>query len=313
MNREASLNSRLTGPGSVMPRNEMPAGSARHHAVKLGRIALYVCLLISCAFYLVPLLIMISTSLKPTAEIASGNVLALPQTWTIEPWIRAWSSACIGLQCGGISTGFWNSVAVTVPSTVLSVFLGALTGYSLTFWRVRGANFLFSILLLGAFLPGQVFIYPLLRLYSAIGIRSGLTALVLSHAIFGLPMLTLLFRGYFSDLPYDLFRAARVDGVGYFQIFLFVILPMSLPIIVVSTILKITWVWNDYIIGVVFGGLAARPMTVQLLNLVTSTDASVEYNVNMAATMLTSLVPLLTYLVAGRWFVRGITAGAVKG
>ena len=256
---------------------------------------------------------MVVTSLKSMEEIRLGHIFSFPQMWTVEPWIKAWSTACIGMDCNGISPGFWKSIQILVPSTVLSIFIGALTGYALSFWRVKWADLFLGTLLLGAFLPGQVFIYPLVKLYAMAGLSGTLAPLIITHVIFGLPVQTILFQNFFSAFPQDLFKAARVDGVGFFQIFFWVVLPMSFPIIVVGAILKVTWVWNDFLLGVVFGGIRNRPMTVQLMNLVSPSEAEVLYNVNMAATILTALVPLLVYFFSGRWFIRGISAGAVKG
>jgi glucose/mannose transport system permease protein len=246
-------------------------------------------------------------------EIRQGNIFALPQVWTGEAWVQAWSTACTGLECGGISVGFWNSVKILIPSMVLSIFIASLTGYALSFWRVRGANVLFAILLLGAFIPYQVFIYPLVLIYRDIGIYSTLPCIIITHTVFGLPVLTLLFRNYYSSLPLELFKAARIDGAGLWQIFFRLMLPMSIPILVVAGILQVTGIWNDFLFGVVFAGRENFPMTVQLNNIVNSTQGEKLYNVNMAATILTALVPLIVYFGSGRWFVRGITAGAVKG
>jgi glucose/mannose transport system permease protein len=278
-----------------------------------ARIGLYAFLCVSAVFFLLPLYVMVATSLKTMDEIRSGAIFALPQNWTVEPWIKAWSSACTGLNCDGIQVGFWNSVTITVPSVILSIAVASLTGYALSFWRVRGSNLVFAILLLGAFIPYQIFIYPLVRLYSQTGLYSTLAGIVITHTVFGLPVLSLLFRNYYASLPIELFKAARVDGGGLWQIFVRLMLPMSIPILVVAVILQVTGIWNDFLFGVVFAGREHLPMTVQLNNLVNSTQGEKEYNVNMAATMLTALVPLVVYFTSGRWFVRGIAAGAVKG
>jgi glucose/mannose transport system permease protein len=289
-----------------------PQGPKPQHLTP-ARIGLYAFLAVSAVFFLLPLYVMIVTSLKTMGEIRSGAIFSLPETWTVEPWIKAWSSACTGLNCDGIQVGFWNSVTITVPSVILSIAVASLTGYTLSFWRVRGSNLVFAILLLGAFIPYQVFIYPLVRLYSDTGLYSTLPGIVITHTVFGLPILSLLFRNYYASLPIDLFRAARVDGGGLWQIFFRLMLPMSIPILVVALILQVTGIWNDFLFGVVFAGREHLPMTVQLNNLVNSTQGEKEYNVNMAATMLTALVPLVVYFTSGRWFVRGIAAGAVKG
>lgn len=289
-----------------------PAGP-RPRSVTAGRVGLYIFLAFAALFFLLPMYVMIVTSLKTMGEIRLGNIFSLPSEATIEPWIQAWNSACTGLNCGGIKVGFWNSVRILIPSVILSIFIGALTGYALSLWRVRGANLLFAILLLGAFLPYQVFIYPLVRIYSTVGIYGTMTGIVVTHIIFGLPLMTLLFRNYYASLPIELFKAARVDGGGFFQIFFRLMLPMSTPMVIVACILQVTGIWNDFLFGVIFAGRDNLPMTVQLNNIVNSTQGEKLYNVNMAATILTALVPLVVYFISGRWFVRGIAAGAVKG
>jgi glucose/mannose transport system permease protein len=196
---------------------------------------------------------------------------------------------------------------------ILSIVAGAINGYALSFWKVRGANWMFAILLAGAFIPYQVFLYPLVRLFSQSGIYNSLTCIVLVHIIFGLPVMTLLFRNYYASLPVELFKAARVDGGGFWTIFFQVMLPMSTPILIVACILQVTGIWNDFIFGLTFAGRENLPMTVQLNNVVNSTQGERAYNVDMAATMLTAAVPLFVYFISGRWFVRGIAAGAVKG
>ncbi|MCX5479149.1 carbohydrate ABC transporter permease [Kaistia geumhonensis] len=289
-----------------------PSGP-RPKRLTADRVGLYVFLVIAAAFFLLPMYVMIVTSLKPMSEIRLGNIFSLPEAWTIEPWLQAWNSACTGLNCGGIKVGFWNSIRILVPSVIISIFIGALTGYALSLWRARGSNLLFAVLLLGAFLPYQVFIYPLVRIYSSVGIYGTMAGIVVTHTIFGLPLMTLLFRNYYSSLPIELFKAARVDGGGFWAIFFRLMLPMSTPIIIVAVILQVTGIWNDFLFGVVFAGRENLPMTVQLNNIVNSTQGEKLYNVNMAATILTALVPLVVYFVSGRWFVRGIAAGAVKG
>ncbi|MPR09312.1 carbohydrate ABC transporter permease [Microvirga tunisiensis] len=289
-----------------------PQGRRPRH-LTAGRVGIYAFLITAALFFLLPLWIMVVTSLKPMEEIRLGNILALPAAMTFEAWTKAWSSACTGLECNGISVGFWNSVRILVPSVILSIIAGAINGYALSFWRVKGANVMFGVLLLGAFIPYQVFLYPLVRIFSMTGIYNSLTCIVLVHVIFGLPTMTLLFRNYYAGLPIELFKAARIDGGGFWTIFLRVILPMSTPILVVATILQVTGIWNDFIFGLTFAGRENLPMTVQLNNIVNSTQGERAYNVDMAATMLAALVPLVVYFVSGRWFVRGIAAGAVKG
>lgn len=290
----------------------VPQGRRPKH-LTAGRIGVYAFLITAALFFLLPLWIMVVTSLKPMDEIRLGNILAWPAAFTFEAWSKAWSSACTGLECNGISVGFWNSVRILIPSVICSIVIGAVNGYALSFWRVKGANVLFGILLLGAFIPYQVFLYPLVRIFSMTGVYNSLLCIVIVHVIFGLPTMTLLFRNYYAGLPIELFKAARIDGGGFWTIFFRVILPMSTPMLVVATILQVTGIWNDFIFGLTFAGRENLPMTVQLNNIVHSTQGERAYNVDMAATMLAALVPLAIYFVSGRWFVRGIAAGAVKG
>jgi glucose/mannose transport system permease protein len=281
--------------------------------MKVARFGLYAFLASAALFFLLPLYVMLATSLKSMDEIRLGNIFALPLAPTLEAWRAAWSEACTGAACEGVQGGFWNSVRIAVPSTVIPIALGALNGYALSFWRPRGANVLFAVLLLGAFVPVQVMIYPLVRMMAGLGVFGSLPAIVIVHLVFGMPVLTLLFRNYYAALPPELFHAARIDGGGFWRIFWHVMLPLSAPMLVVAAIMQLTGVWNDYILGLVFAGRDNLPMTVQLNNVINTTTGTRLYNVNMAATILTALVPLAVYFLSGRWFVRGIAAGAVKG
>ncbi|MDB5961838.1 MAG: sugar transporter permease [Massilia sp.] len=280
---------------------------------RVARVGIYAFLFGAALFFLLPLYVMLTTSFKTMDQIRAGGIFALPLSFTIEPWRLAWSEVCTGAACEGVRAGFWNSVAITVPATVLPIAIGAVNGYALSFWRPRGAGALFAILLAGAFIPVQVMLYPMVRMMAAIGVFGSLPAIVLVHTVFGMPLMTLLFRNYYAGVPHELFQAARIDGGGFWRIFLQVMLPMSAPIIVVAAIMQVTGVWNDYILGLVFAGRDNLPMTVQLNNVINTTTGTRLYNVNMAATILTALVPLLVYFLSGRWFVRGIAAGAVKG
>lgn len=278
-----------------------------------ARLGVYAFLFTSALFFLLPLYVMLVTSVKTMGEIHMGNILALPAHFTLDAWSVAWKSACTGLDCNGIQVGFWNSVRIVVPSTILSILIGAVNGYALSFWKPRGAGLLFGILLMGAFIPVQVMVYPLVRVLATVHLFSSLPGIVIIHTIFGMPVMTLLFRNYYAALPHELFQAARVDGGGFWRIFLELMVPMSTPIIVVAIIMQVTGIWNDFILGLVFAGTRNLPMTVQLNNIINTTTGERLYNVNMAATILTSMVPLAIYFVSGRWFVRGIASGAVKG
>jgi glucose/mannose transport system permease protein len=277
------------------------------------KIVIYSLLFFVSVYYLFPLYVMIVTSLKDLDEVRAGNIFALPVRFTFDPWFKAWDSACTGLYCEGLKVGFLNSVKITIPSVIVSVLVASVNGYALVNWRFKGSETFFVILLFGSFIPYQVMLYPLVIVLRELHMFSTLQGVILIHTVFGMPILTLLFRNYFASLPQELFKAARVDGAGFWRIFFQIMVPMSLPIFVVAMILQITGIWNDFLFGVIFAGNQNYPMTVQLNNIVNATQGVKEYNVNMAATILTGLVPLAVYFISGKWFVRGIAAGAVKG
>lgn len=284
-----------------------------HSQINIGRWALYSFLVMMGFFFLVPVYVMLVTSLKTMPEIREGYIFAWPDLIDFSAWGKAWFQACTGLKCDGIQVGFWNSVKITLPSVFLSIFVGALNGYALAFWPLKGARLFFGILLIGAFIPYQIFLYPLIRLLAHFSLYGSLSAIILVHIVFGMPLMTLLFRNYYVGLPIELFKAARVDGAGFFRIFFQIILPLSTPMLVVAAIMQTTAIWNDFLLGLVFAGRDNLPMTVQLNNIVNTTTGERAYNINMAATFLTSLVPLFIYFISGRWFVRGIASGAMKG
>ncbi len=285
----------------------------RRPLITPARIGVYAFLLSTSVFFLLPLYVMVVTSLKSAAEVRQAVMFAWPASPQFGNWVEAWSTACIALACEGIQGGFMNSVRLVVPATLLSVFLGALNGYALSFWRSKWGDILFGIMLLGAFVPFQVMIYPLVAWTRMGGFYNTYWAILMVHCIFGMPVLTLLFRNYYVAVPNELFKAARIDGGGFWRIFFQLMLPMATPMLIVATILQVTGIWNDYLFGLIFAGKDNYPMTVQLNNLVNTTFGERRYHIDMAATILTSLVPLLVYFFSGRWFVRGIAAGAVKG
>ncbi|QEW19925.1 L-arabinose transport system permease protein AraQ [Marinibacterium anthonyi] len=309
-NRPVELPEIVLDPRALV---EGPAGPKPRKRLSRRNIMIYGTLIVVCLYYLLPLYVMVVTSLKGMPEIRLGNIFSPPVEITFEPWVKAWSQACTGLNCDGLSRGFWNSVRITIPSVLASIAIASVNGYALANWRFKGADIFFTILIFGAFIPYQVMLYPIVILLREIGLYGTLWGLVVVHTIFGMPILTLLFRNYFTSLPEELFKAARVDGAGFWGIYFRIMLPMSLPIFVVAMILQVTGIWNDFLFGVVYTKPEFYPMTVQLNNIVNSVQGVKEYNVNMAATLLTGLVPLLIYFVSGKLFVRGIAAGAVKG
>ncbi len=303
-----SLNTAAVAGNTVEARGPKPK-----KRLSRNNIILYGTLIVVSVYYLLPLYVMIVTSLKGMPEIRVGNIFAPPLEITFEPWVKAWAEACTGINCDGLSRGFWNSVQILIPSVALSILIASVNGYALANWKFKGSELFFTILIIGAFIPYQTMIYPIVIILREIGLMGDLAGLVLVHTVFGMPILTLLFRNHFAALPVDLFKAARVDGAGFWGIYFRVLVPMSLPIFVVAMILQVTGIWNDFLFGVIYTKPETYPMTVQLNNIVNSVQGIKEYNVNMAATLLTGLVPLVIYFVSGKLFVRGIAAGAVKG
>jgi glucose/mannose transport system permease protein len=279
----------------------------------LGRWLIYGLLILAALYFLTPLLVMLITSFKSVDEIRTGTLLSLPASLDTGAWVKAWGSACTGVSCEGLKGYFWNSVQLVAPAVAISTLIGALNGYVLTQWRFRGANLFFGLLLIGTMIPFQVILLPMARTLGALGLAGSLSGLMLVHIIYGLAFTTLFFRNFYVSLPDELVKAAKIDGAGFWLIFLRIILPLSGPIIVVSVIWQFTQIWNDFLFGVVYSAGDQQPITVALNNLVNTSTGVKEYNVDMAAAIIAALPTLFVYIVAGKYFVRGLTAGAVKG
>ncbi|PHV12275.1 carbohydrate ABC transporter permease [Chitinimonas sp. BJB300] len=264
-------------------------------------------------FYLAPLFVMLSTSFKSLDEIRTGNLLSLPGVLRFEAWQAAWSSACTGMECTGMAPYFSNSLKMMVPAVLISTLVGAFNGYILSMWRFKGADTFFLLLLIGTFLPFQVIILPMAQVLSMLEIENSTARLVLVHVIYGLQFTTLFFRNYYVTVPSELVKAARIDGAGFFRIFFKILLPISIPTIMVCLIWQTTQIWNDFLFGVIFSSGDGQPITVALNNLVNTSTGVKQYNVDMAAAIIAALPTLIVYAIGGKYFVRGLTAGAVKG
>jgi len=256
---------------------------------------------------------MVVNSLKPLDEIRGGDLMALPQLWTIEPWKAAWSYAQIGVDPTGLKPYFFNSILIVVPAVLLSTIFGALNGYILTKWRFKGDGIVFGLLLLSCFIPFQIVLIPAAKILGLLGLAGSIKGLILIHLVYGIGFSTLFFRNYYAAFPTELIKAALIDGASFFQIFWRILLPSSAPIIVVTIIWQFTNQWNDFLFGASFSGYGSTPMTVALNNLVNSSTGVKEYNVHFAGAILAAFPTLLGYIVAGKYFVRGLMAGAVKG
>lgn len=300
---------------TMLPRD---ANNNIEYSKLFGRLFIYSILLIFAAYFLAPLYVMIMTSFKTLPEIRTGSFLALPESLNLEAWRLAWSGSSdelctTGVACTGLSPYFWNTILMCVPAVLISTLLGAMNGYVLTKWKFRGSEILFALLLMGCFIPFQVIILPMAQVLGKLGISGSLTGLIFVHVVYGIAFTTLFFRNYYISIPTALIHAAKIDGAGFWRIFWRIILPLSIPIFVVSVIWQFTQIWNDFLFGVIYSDSQSQPIMVALNNLVNSTTGVKRYNVDMAGALIAALPTLLVYIVAGKYFVRGLTAGAVKG
>ena len=304
------MSAETASPGAIA----MPvAYPRRKRRIRGSSVATYVFLTICALFFAVPLYVIIVTSFKTMPQITEGEIFSLPREWTVEPWYKAWNTLCTGLECNGIKTGFFNSLKILLPSIFISIAISSVTGYALALWNVKWANSFLFVLFLCAFVPFQIIMIPLILLMSHTGFYGSFWAVAIVHAILSLPLLTLIFRNFYKDIPPELMNAAMMDSGSFWRVFVEIILPMSGNIMVVVLILIITGVWNDYLVGLTFAGFSAQPMTLILANSVITSRGEVIYNVDMAAALLTAVPPLVVYFALGRFFVQGITAGAIKG
>ena len=279
----------------------------------LPRILIYGVLLIAAFFFLAPLYVMLATSFKDAEQIRSGNLLSLPHGLNFESWKLAWSSACTGVDCRGLQPYFVNSVIMAVPAVIISTAWGAINGYVLSMWKFKGSEVLFGFMLFGVFMPFQVVLLPMSQVLGFLGLSSSLGGLILVHCIAGLAGTTLFFRNYYTAIPRELVNAARIDGAGFWRIFFRIVVPMSTPILMVTLIWQFTNIWNDFLFGVAFSGADSKPITVGLNNMANTSSSVKSYNVDMAAAVIAGLPTMLVYVLAGQYFVKGLTAGAVKG
>ena len=285
----------------------------RRKRIQPHRVAMFIFLLMAAAFFCVPLYVILVTAFKTMDEIRLGDIFALPTTATFEAWRYAWSQACSGTACTGLAQGFWNSIWILIPSLILSIALSVVTGYAMALWNVRWANTLLFTMFICAFVPFQILMFPLIKITASVGLFGTTLGIAVVHAALAMPILTLIFSNYFRGLPPELMSAARIDSGRFWRIFFQIVLPMSVNIMIVVLILQITSIWNDFLVGVTFGSTDVQPMTVVLNNMNSTTTTGASYNVVMAGALLTAAAPLLIYFALGRYFIQGVTAGALKG
>jgi glucose/mannose transport system permease protein len=294
----------------------------------VARIVIYGLLGFFAIVYLMPLVVMVMTSLKPLDEVTGGNMFSLPREPSLDAWTKAWGATCVGLTCEGIKGYFWNSIKMVVPAVLISTLLGALNGYVLTKWRFAGHRLVFGLMLFACFIPFQSVIIPMAVILGkfgelgvfftdtlgvSLGFGNPTVNLVIVHTVYGLGFTTLFFRNFYEAFPTELVKSAMIDGAGFFQIFRRIMLPNSGPIFIVTVIYQFTNIWNDFLFGATFAAGDQSPMTVAVNNVVNTSTGIIEYNVNMATAIIAAAPTLFVYVVAGRYFVRGLMAGAVKG
>jgi glucose/mannose transport system permease protein len=291
----------MVSPNRIPPKNPV------------ATVVVFLILVVFAVLFAMPLYVMIVTSLKSMDEIRLGRIFALPRKATLEYWDYAWNTAASGFLNKGLRSGFWNSIKILVPSLLMSVAVSSVCGYALACWRVKVGNFLLSCLLICAFIPFPIIMYPLIKMTAAVKLYNTSFGVSVIHTILAVPIITMIFKNFFSSIPTELIKASRMDGGRFLGTFVNVVLPLSGNIMIVVAIMQITGIWNDFLVGITFGKVTAYPMTVNLNN-ITQTQTGVKtYNVYMAAAMLTAIPPLIIYFVSGKLFIRGITAGALKG
>ena len=279
------------------------APARRRFTLTPRHVVVYGLLIALALFYLLPVYVILATSFKSFAEVARTTPWQLPAA----PNLDAYGSA---LQ--KLAPALGNSVLLAVPATLLSALLGSLNGYVLAKWRFRGANLLFTLLLFGMFIPYQSVLIPLVNVLETIGLYGGIPGLILVHVVYGIPITTLIFRNYYAGVPTELVEAARIDGSSVFGVYRYGMVPLSVPGFVVVMIWQFTSIWNEFLFAVTIASDPdQQPITVALQGLAGSLLA--QFQIQMAGALLTALPPLLVYILLGRYFIRGLLAGALKG
>jgi glucose/mannose transport system permease protein len=277
-----------------------------------GRVGVYAFLTVFALIYLLPLFVVVANSFRQLPEITQDGLIAFPRSFSLSAWPNAWAHFCVAGTCEGVKRNFFNSVYFTIPATIISTLLGAINGYVLSKWRFRGSEFLFTCMTLGVFMPGQIALMPWAFILGQLHLSNSIAGLVFVHSVQGLSFTTLFCRNYYLNIPDDLIKAARIDGAGFWRILYRIVLPLSPPILIVSVIWQFTGIWNEYLFGVVFTGGRQQPITAAVVALATAVMNAKAYDVMSAAVLIAAAPPLLIYFFGGRYFVRGLTQGAIK-
>jgi glucose/mannose transport system permease protein len=289
---------------------EAAAAAARRY--RMGRVGVYAFLTLFAFIYVLPLFVIIANSFRPLPEIVQNGLIGIPHSLSLNAWRQAWGTYCVGGTCQGMQHNFFNSLEMTIPATIISTMLGLMNGYILSKWRFRGSEILFTCMMFGVFIPGQLSLMPWAFILGGLGLANSIAGLVLIHCVQGLSFTTLFCRNYYISIPDDLIKAARIDGAGFWRIFFKIILPLSSPILIVTVIWQFTGIWNEYLFGVVFTAGRSQPITASLIGMASGGTNVRVYDVMSAAVLIGAIPPLLIYFFGGRYFVRGLTQGAIK-
>lgn len=269
----------------------------------IRNLTFWLVLLLALIFYALPIYVMVINGIKAAQDVSLATMWRLPSQFTLGGFAEAWTR---------LSPNLRNSLVMVVPATILSALIGSLNGYLFSKWRFRGSEVIFAVLLFGFFIPYQSILLPLVRFLQMIGLYGTLPGLVLTHVVYGIPVTTLIFRNFYASIPPSIIEAATVDGAGILQTYSRIILPLSAPAFAVTAIFQFTNIWNDFLFGItVVPNPQAQPVTIALNNL--SGSFSVDWNVVMAGAVLAALPTALVYIFLGRFFIRGMVAGSVKG
>jgi glucose/mannose transport system permease protein len=270
--------------------------------LRAGTVVRFLILTALAAFFLLPVWVMLITGLKPFAEVSLRRMWDLPSGIYVDNFLAAWDALAPNLR---------NSIVMALPAAVIASVLGSMNGYILSKWRFRGSDVIFTLFLFGMFIPYQSILIPLVQFMNAIGLAGGIPGLIVVHVVYGIPITTLIFRNYYANLPSELVESARIDGAGFFGIYRHLVLPLSAPAFAVVLIWQFTNIWNEFLFAVILTRPSSWPVTVALNNLAGS--QIVEWNVQMAGALLAALPTLVVYIILGRFFLRGLMAGALKG
>ncbi|HET7477203.1 MAG TPA: carbohydrate ABC transporter permease [Dermatophilaceae bacterium] len=268
-----------------------------------------------CLLWMIPVLGLLINSFRTRdAQFSSGwwSAIANPldfTKWTLDNYVRV-----IGTEDAGVNMGqaFVNSFVVTVPATVIPILIAAFAAYAFTFMDWRGRDIVFIIIVGLLVVPNQVALVPLLKLYGSLGINGTFLAVWLAHLGFGMPLAVYILRNYMAGLPRAVIESAKIDGASHFTTFWRLIMPMSTPALASFAIFQFLWVWNDLLVALLFLGRGDNTIaTVALQGLQGQTGQGRE--LIPSAGFVTIIVPLIVFLSLQRYFIRGMTSGAVKG